>query len=168
VGSPKTTGFGDCRWLARFRGTLRGRLPVLHCPPFALQALKRLTGRAHAGKGFRPALRPTLRSARQRVSLRAGVGGADCGPSEQRIGVAAPRPRGGSRAVVADKDGSSVQPNRHTGKSAPESTLRAPPTKLVVVQLWWLEKAPLRACARLTCKSLLFIVAGPGFEPGAP
>jgi hypothetical protein len=47
VGSPKTTGFGDRRWLARFRGTLRGGPPVLHCPPFALQYLsKRSIGRS--------------------------------------------------------------------------------------------------------------------------
>jgi hypothetical protein len=41
VGSPKTSGFGGRRWLARFRGTLRGRLPVLNFPPFALRYLSR-------------------------------------------------------------------------------------------------------------------------------
>jgi hypothetical protein len=104
------------------------------------------------GAGREAGSAPLPRYACHAGSLRAGVGEADCGPSEHIVSVWL-HP---GLALEADKGGSSVQPNRHTSESAPESALMAPRAKLVVVHLWWLEKAPLRACARFTCKSPLF------------
>ena len=49
-----------------------------------------------------------------------------------------------------------------------ESALLALRRKLDVVQLWWTGAASVSAHGRFTCKTPLYRVAGPGFEPGAP
>jgi hypothetical protein len=117
AGSPKTAGFGDRRWLARFRGTLRARLPVLHCPPFALQYLSRRSiGRSvckrrdSSCRGGVPALAGSppfsRRCARRGESPRAGVGG------EER---SRPRTVGAGGSTLLDKEA-----------DRPRSTCRAP------------------------------------------
>jgi hypothetical protein len=84
VGTPKTSGSGDRLSHARFRGNLRGRVPVLPCPPYALRVLKRPAHQKHAVRswnseaGCRPTGRlcaPTPRCAYRGGLLRAGVGG---------------------------------------------------------------------------------------------
>ena len=42
----------------------------------------------------------------------------------------------------------------------------APPAQLVVVTLWWAEASSASVYRRFTCKTPVFKVAGPGFEPG--
>ena len=52
---------------------------------------------------------------------------------------------------------------------AHQRSLPAPPPKtLVVVTLWWTRTTSVSAHGRFTCKTPIFIVAGPGFEPGTP